>query len=185
MRHPRADSRRSSQLSADDALKISYDLSPREMNRALAWLGARHPFNIAVRLLILLVGSVLAFLDVHSGQTLFRAILVQVVVPLALCEAVLRVAMRLGLRISYSTSAKGFAGPHEIVLSPGGLTESTPVNNTTHSWEAVTSIVENSDFVFLKLSHAMAHIVPKRAFSSDADMEAFVRFARARTSDAA
>jgi hypothetical protein len=75
---------------------------------------------------------------------------------------------------------KGQLGRHRIVLGEDGLKESTAVGESRTSWAGVDRIEQNQDYIFIYTSHAAAHVIPKRAFSSPRDADAFYGFARAR-----
>ena len=174
-----------SPVQTENTLQISYDLSPREMNRGGGWLAVRHPIVIASRCLMLAIWTTSVFLSVRSGETVLRATLLHLILPALLFESVLWLFVRFAMFISYPKSAKGFSGRHEITLSEKGLTESTAVNTTEHSWEAISGVKENSEFIFLMLSPSNGHIIPRHAFSSTAELEAFLSFIRSMTPGAA
>jgi hypothetical protein len=73
----------------------------------------------------------------------------------------------------------GVLGMHRFSISAAGLREVTEVNDSHNAWSGVRVIVTlRSHIAILMKSHA-AHIVPRRAFASHADYEAFLEQARA------
>jgi hypothetical protein len=61
---------------------------------------------------------------------------------------------------------RGVIGEHTITLTEDGLTESTVVNRSEHSWAAVSSIISNDRLLIIVLDGFMMHIIPRRAFQS-------------------
>lgn len=78
---------------------------------------------------------------------------------------------------SYPTG-KGILGEHTITIMPDGLHEQTAVCDSLQRWEGVQHIAENSRYIFLFIDTHMAHVIPKRAFPSDAAWQAFLAQAR-------
>ena len=72
----------------------------------------------------------------------------------------------------------GVLGPHQLILSEKALTETTPVNETTHSWKGVDRIEQNEDYVYIFVTPQAAHIVPKRFFFDRPAAEHFYDTAR-------
>jgi len=77
------------------------------------------------------------------------------------------------------TAAKrpGVLGEHTIEIDAEGVRERTAVNDTFTSWKGVHNIVDDKKHIYLFVAENMAHVVPKRAFASDLDAQAFVELA--------
>jgi YcxB-like protein len=73
---------------------------------------------------------------------------------------------------------KGQLGKHRIVLSGDGLVESTAVGESRTSWAGVDRIEQDRDHLFIYVSPAAAHVIPKRAFRDTQEAEAFYQFSR-------
>ena len=76
---------------------------------------------------------------------------------------------------------RGALGPHRVVLSDYGVTESTSVNETRTAWAGVDRVEQNPDYIFIYTSPAAAHVIPRRAFGSPQEAEAFYQLARSRS----
>jgi len=75
---------------------------------------------------------------------------------------------------------RGALGRHRVVLSDYGVTESTSVNETRTAWAGVDRVEQSQDHVFIYITPASAHVIPKRAFSRPEEAEAFYQLARSR-----
>lgn len=74
----------------------------------------------------------------------------------------------------------GVLGMHHFSLSPVGLSEATDVNQSKHSWPGIRTVMQLRRYVVI-LNHAYAaHLIPRRAFASHEEFNAFFAHARAR-----
>jgi hypothetical protein len=69
----------------------------------------------------------------------------------------------------------GFFTEHVLTIAPEGFTEVTSVNRTEHSWIGVQKIARSSDHLLIYIASNHAHVVPRRAFPSDAEWNEFCR----------
>ena len=76
---------------------------------------------------------------------------------------------------------KGLLGSHRLVLNDGGVVETTAVNESRTSWTGVDRVEQNDGYIFIYVSAATAHVVPKRVFATAAQAEEFYREAARRT----
>jgi hypothetical protein len=72
----------------------------------------------------------------------------------------------------------GVLGEHTITLTPEGLHEQTAVNESKTAWRGIHRIDATKDHLFIFLQPAMAHVIPRRAFPTPADADAFLAKAR-------
>ena len=81
---------------------------------------------------------------------------------------------------AYKVGAKnpGLFGMHTVVIDPQWVTEKSLLSENKRAWSTVLSIDQNQDYIFLFLAKAVAHIVPKRAFSGPQEAELFLNTAR-------
>ena len=75
---------------------------------------------------------------------------------------------------------RGALGRHWVVLSDYGVTESSAVNETRTSWAGVDRVEQSADYIFIYITPASAHVIPKRAFTGPEAAEAFYQLARTR-----
>ena len=72
----------------------------------------------------------------------------------------------------------GVFGPQRISISPDWLSNASTVNQSITRWIGVERIVITPDAVFFYDSAVGAHLLPKRAFATDADFRHFVELAQ-------
>ena len=93
-----------------------------------------------------------------------------------------RVVLRYAIRslVRDERPGRGQLGRHRVVLSEDGLTESTAVNESRTAWAGVDRVEQSQDYIFIYITPATAHVIPKSAFSDPQEAEAFFRLARSR-----
>ncbi len=79
--------------------------------------------------------------------------------------------------MKFHDDGEGFLGRHVIKIGSDGLTESTSVNQSFHSWKGIKLIKQNENYIFIFIDKAIAHIIPKRCFSSKKEAEDFYNLA--------
>jgi hypothetical protein len=67
---------------------------------------------------------------------------------------------------------------HTITLNDHALVETTAVNEARNNWSGIYQIKDDSDYIYVFLTLHSAHVIPKRAFPSPADVAGFVQQAR-------
>jgi hypothetical protein len=78
----------------------------------------------------------------------------------------------------YLKSGKHDLGKHTVEIDQGGVTEKTAVSASSRSWDGIDRIEENDKYIFLFLSENSAYIIPKRAFSNESTIDAFLASAK-------
>ena len=73
-----------------------------------------------------------------------------------------------------STGKNGLFCEHTITLNEKGFIETTDVNNSFHSWECVEKITETKNYVTIYIRLGAGYFIPKRAFSGEEQIQAFV-----------
>jgi hypothetical protein len=147
--------------------------------------GARHWAllgGLACALLVL--GGLLALLQgslAWLSEPVPRALLIALAVALGLLlalSAVLEVLKR---------SARGrpptdptMLGWRVIELAEDGVRETTARGTEVTRWGAIREVDETASQVHLYVTNVSAHVIPKRAFASGADVARFVDIARTR-----
>jgi hypothetical protein len=71
---------------------------------------------------------------------------------------------------------------HTLTLSDDGLAEQTPFNTTVHKWSAVQKVGRTKKHLFVYVAQHSAHVIPRRAVSTDAEWGALHEFILASTS---
>lgn len=67
---------------------------------------------------------------------------------------------------------------HTVTLDPTWVKEETPLSQNKMAWERLTSIEEDAHNLYLCVRGAGAHVIPKHAFTSLAQAQAFLDKAR-------
>lgn len=75
---------------------------------------------------------------------------------------------------------KGQLGRHKVVLTEGGVVESTAVGESRTSWAGVDRVEQNPQYIFIYTSAAAAHLIPKRAFRHVQEAEDFYQLSKTR-----
>ena len=150
--------------------------SPRGRRlRRLSYLGWA-----LVVLLFLLVTAIGA-----DGFTLSPLSLVFIAVPLLIVFLLQWILERWVLRrvirhlLKDERPDRGQLGRHRMVLGEEGLSESTAVSESRTTWAGVDRVEQSADYIYLYVSPAAAHVIPKRAFRDSAEATAFYEFSRA------
>jgi hypothetical protein len=69
---------------------------------------------------------------------------------------------------------RGMLGRHRLTLKPEGLTEATEVSENTTAWSGVERISVSEEHAFIYVNALAAITVPRRAFPSETEFNAFV-----------
>jgi hypothetical protein len=79
---------------------------------------------------------------------------------------------------------RGALGRHRVALSDYGVTETSAVNETRTAWAGVDRVEQSPEHIFIYITPASAHVIPKRAFPTPDAAEAFYQLARSRRESA-
>lgn len=80
--------------------------------------------------------------------------------------------------LKFARRQPGLLCEHTVDISPEWLSEKTHVNESKTAWSTMKSLEEDPEYLFLFVDRLVAHAIPKRAFSSPHEAEAFLRTAR-------
>lgn len=93
-------------------------------------------------------------------------------------------ALLLGLLLSLLTIWRGsdvyngVLGKHEFFFTDGGLVERTIANETLIKWGGVTAAERGGGYIYVFVAPCLAHLIPRRSFSTDEQYEEFWRHAQ-------
>jgi hypothetical protein len=73
---------------------------------------------------------------------------------------------------------RGLFGRHRVTISPESVVESSEHSQSSTAWRAVERIVSADERAYIYTNALAAIIVPRRAFASPSEFDAFVRTAR-------
>jgi hypothetical protein len=81
-------------------------------------------------------------------------------------------------KIYSESESKGVLGNHFIAIGPEGVRERSAVGESTTAWDGIERIEDDERYLFLYTGPLQAHVVPKRAFASGPEADAFLQLAR-------
>ena len=68
---------------------------------------------------------------------------------------------------------KGILSEHHVSLTSEGVVEETPVSTSKWAWSAVPRIARTRSYIYIYVQQNMAHVIPARAFRTDAEAAQF------------
>lgn len=180
---------------APGGVRVEFEIDREDFAEAVLAVAERRPIrrwqwvllgSLAVAVLVLmgLITALTGNLSWLDDSPLFRPLLYALGVVLGLLFLVLalRAALRMWVR-SRPRDDGSVLGWHAIELDEEGLREETRHGKSTVTWSGVLEVREAPNHVFLFVDRGQAHVIPVRAFASDQARQAFVDFARARSSE--
>lgn len=89
-------------------------------------------------------------------------------------------AVKRNARKMYSESAsKGLLGEHTMVIDAEGVSERSAVGESKIAWSGIERIEDDGKSIYLYIGPVQAYVIPKRAFRTREDEEAFLQTAQA------
>ncbi len=72
----------------------------------------------------------------------------------------------------------GVFARHTYQISPEWLSQLTPVSESKNAWASLFSLEEDESYLYYFLTKSTAYIIPKRAFTSYGEAQAFLNMSR-------
>lgn len=72
---------------------------------------------------------------------------------------------------------KGLLTEHTVTLSENMVVETTQWGRTESAWGGMAGIRRSKRYIFLYISEHAAHVIPRKAFASSDEADAFYRYA--------
>ena len=69
---------------------------------------------------------------------------------------------------------KGTIGKHTMVVNPDSLVDITEYGEFSIKWNAINKIESDENYIFIYISSVSAHVIPKKSFVSDLEIENFI-----------
>jgi hypothetical protein len=118
----------------------------------------------AVFVLITLKSVVTSIPSDHSlGIRIFTGVFMEIVL-LSVFTGVMTLVSILSM---ISKRNRTFHTDHTITLDESGLTEATPYNTSAYRWKAIQKVVQTRQHLFLFIAQHSAHVIPRRAVTSE------------------
>jgi hypothetical protein len=73
----------------------------------------------------------------------------------------------------FSGSLGGVFGRHVFSISEDGFHERTEVNESIQKWSGIQAVYRTRSQIMIRFSGYLFHIIPRRAFESEADYRSF------------
>jgi len=89
-------------------------------------------------------------------------------------------AIKRNARSIYSgTESNGILGAHTIIVDAEAVTERSAVGESRIAWSGLERIEDDGDYIYLYIGPLQAYVIPKRAFRTADDQEAFMQLVHA------
>ena len=129
---------------------------------------------IAIIFAFTLVAEVWSLTGIIDWSAIITCLIVAMIVLIVSSR---RIRARFWLRIM---RAGAFHGAQSYAITPGALRISSPKGVSDIRWTAFVDIKRTGDRLFAFMNHRQAYVVPRRAFDSDEQFEAFIAAAQDR-----
>jgi hypothetical protein len=91
-----------------------------------------------------------------------------------------RWAIKRNIQKIYSqTESRNVIGEHTIAIEPEYVTERSPVGESRTAWSGIEKIQSDEQYIYIYVGPLNAFVIPKRAFKSGEESEAFLQQAQA------
>ena len=158
--------------------EIEFQLEPADL---VAWYLSSWDDDRAHRIACWASGLVVAGVGAVKADELTASVLVSAVTAIAgfgLGWVVARAALRSYVRghvrkLATSAQESTQIGSYRLSVDSAGVSEIGPASQHRHAWQAVLGVKETADHLFVLIAGGSAHVIPKRAFGSAAQLEAF------------
>lgn len=150
-----------------DLVRFTIRMAPRVRSNWITWL--------------VVAMGIVAYVVVRNGwPATSRQWAVLVFAALVGASAAILAGLLISLLtvILRSNVHNGILGPHEFTFDERGLVERTTANETLIKWGGVASVERTSDYIHIFVAPCIAHLIPRRSFSSVEHYEEFWRDAQ-------
>jgi hypothetical protein len=129
---------------------------------------------IAIIFAFTLVAEVWSLTGIIDWSAIITCLIVATIVLIVSSR---RIRARFWLRVM---RAGAFHGAQSYAITPAALRISSPKGVSDVRWTAVVDVKRAGDRLFAFMNHRQAYVVPRRAFDSDEQFEAFIVAAQDR-----
>ena len=121
-----------------------------------------------------LVGEIWSLTGIIDWSAIITCLMVAAIVLIVSSR---RIRARFWLRVM---RAGAFHGAQSYAITPAALRISSPKGVSNVRWTAFVDLKKTGDRMFAFMNHRQAYVVPRRAFDSDDQFEAFIAAAQDR-----
>lgn len=111
--------------------------------------------------------AVIDAVSAQSDHSLGIRIATGIIVEIVILSVMAGLGMLFSILPLISKRNRTFHTDHTLTLDESGLTEATPYNTSVYKWKAIQKIVQTKKYLFLYVAQQMAHVIPRRAVSSE------------------
>ncbi|HMJ89502.1 MAG TPA: YcxB family protein [Candidatus Acidoferrum sp.] len=137
----------------------------------------RSPFIVGSCVVFMIMISMVFVQAIPSEASVTEKVIILLV--LEFCAAALFAGSTV-LSVS-SRKNKTILTDHTLILSDQNFVEQTVFNRTEQTWESVQKLTRTRTHIFIYIAQYMAHVIPRRAFATEADWDAFFTYCKTRT----
>jgi YcxB-like protein len=153
---------------------IKYSLTRWDLLRWNIYLVNR---NRTIWVMLIGLNSLITFQNLNAPEMAERTLVVTilfVIVWFALMTAIVWsvTVLSLALPVAFKKH-KGLLGEHELEIQQEGLVERTAFNEAIHRWAGFHKVVRTRGYLIIYVTDNTAHIVPRRCFPSDHELNHF------------
>ncbi|MEI6431624.1 MAG: YcxB family protein [bacterium] len=114
-----------------------------------------------------------------DGSHLSLSSYVSILITGALITLIYPYLHRIGIRQKVRAQERigglqGFLGEHTVTIGPDGVRSVATIGQSLYPWNAITSVMQGKDQIYLFVSEAMALSLPRRAFADTAQEAIFL-----------
>ena len=153
-------------------MRLEYQLKFRDW---LLFSSAHQLMSVRVQVLYLLFGWVIYTIEAKRSDT---AVAVVMAVIFWLFLWILQLTFN--AFYLYSSKNRTILTSHVIEVRDDAFYEETRFSKSMHYWTGVTKVVRRPGFAAVYVTGISAHVIPRRAFSSDAQLNEFVAMVQER-----
>ena len=165
---------------------IQYELDLNDIAQYQSYFLINYPAYKRLRLLLriiipigivaLITTIISAFLGgINNGITLFIGLLeLFVVIYSIFFPKIIQMILRKSNNRVFSQKPNAMTGKHQVSISADGFTDINETGQSTIRWDGISWLGLNDQYLFLQLTGTSFFIVPKRAFSGEANFNKFV-----------
>jgi hypothetical protein len=165
-------------------MKVHYRNTFRDIMAFCFYHYPRSPFVVGSYLVFLVVLSVFFVMALPKEASTGEKIVVFVVLEL-IAAALFAGSMAISIVLSMiSSKNKTVLTDHTLILGEENFVEETVYNRTEQTWGSVQKLARTRRYIFIYVAQHMAHVIPRRAFATDGDWEAFYSCCRVRVESA-
>jgi YcxB-like protein len=156
---------------ADD-VEVSYINTVSDLASWNRYDVLRHPYLYLLTLIVSLLALAANVMVLTARQFLVWLVVLIALQPVVFLGVYVLTCFSIYLFLLLRRDAPAHR-QHTITLTETAVVEESPVNRTESSWAGVVKVARNRRLIFIYIASNLAHVIPKRAFASEAEAASF------------